>query len=286
MQGVPLATAAVVVDEASFRYGSRTAVAPSSTEIPASSITAIIGPNGSGKSTMLNGIAGLVQPSTGSITTLPIGDRPRHVAYVLQATRVNESLPITVREVVTMGRYPSTGSYRRLGSADRSAVAAAMERMEIAGLADRHITELSGGQRQRVFVAQGLAQEHDMLLLDEPLTGLDITSAQAIDDVIHEEQSHGCTIVQTTHDLTAAQVADYVVLMSGRIVASGPPRDVLTEDNLRAAYGPSLIHMDDTRLFLDDPAHQHPTEAHEHQDRSIHLEVSRTDRHGGDASAD
>ena len=80
--------------------------------------------------------------------------------------------------------------------------------------------------------------------------------------------------------------ADYVVLMSGRIVASGPPKDVLTEDHLRVAYGPSLIHMKDTRLFLDDPAHQHPTERHEHQDRSIHLEVSPTDRHAGDASVD
>ena len=283
---MPLTNAAVVVDEASFRYGSRIAVAPSSAEIPEGSITAIIGPNGSGKSTMLNGMAGLIAPSTGSISTMPVDDRPRRMAYVLQSTRVNESLPITVREVVTMGRYPSTGPYRRLNGDDRSAVVAAMERMEIAGLADRHITELSGGQRQRVFVAQGLAQDHDMLLLDEPLTGLDITSARAIDDVIHEEQSYGCTIVQTTHDLTAAQVADYVILMSGRIVASGPPASVLTEDNLRAAYGPSLIHMKDTRLLLDDPAHQHPTERHEHQDRSIHLEVSPSDRHAGEASAD
>lgn len=277
---------AIAIEEASFRYGSRTAVAPSSAEIPEGSITAIIGPNGSGKSTMLNGIAGLIQPSTGSISSLPIGDRSRRMAYVLQSTRVNESLPITVREVVTMGRYPTTGPYRRLKDSDRSAVTAAMQRMEISDLSDRHITELSGGQRQRVFVAQGLAQDHDTLLLDEPLTGLDITSAQAIDDVIHEEQSHGCTIVQTTHDLTAAQVADYVILMSGRIVASGPPKAVLTEDNLRAAYGPSLIHMRDTRLFLDDPAHQHPTERHEHQDRSIHLEVSPTERHAGDATAD
>jgi len=281
---VPLTSAAVVVDEASFRYGSRTAVAPSSAAIPEGSITAIIGPNGSGKSTMLNGIAGLVQPSAGSITTLPVGDRPRRMSYVLQSTRVNESLPITVREVVTMGRYPSTGPYRRLTGGDRSAVTAAMERMEIARLADRHITELSGGQRQRVFVAQGLAQDHDMLLLDEPLTGLDITSAQAIDDVIHEEQSHGCTIILTTHDLTAAQVADYVILMSGAVVASGLPEEVLTEANLRTAYGPSLIHMEETRLFLDDPAHQHPTERHEHQDRSIHLEVSPIDRHAGDDS--
>ena len=125
-----------------------------------------------------------------------------------------------------------------------------------------------------------------MLLLDEPLTGLDITSAQAIDDVIHEEQSHGCTIILTTHDLTAAQVADYVVLMSGVVVASGPPDEVLTEEHLRTAYGPGLIHMEDTRLFLDDPAHQHQATRHEHQDRSIHLEVSPTDRHAGDRSAD
>ncbi len=277
---------AIVADEIAFRYGSRMAVAPSSLAIPQASITAIIGPNGSGKSTVLNGIAGLIEPSSGSITTLPIDDRPRRVAYVLQATRVNESLPITVREVVTMGRYPSTGPYRRLAREDRAVVQQAMDRMEITRLADRHLTELSGGQRQRVFVAQGLAQDHDMLLLDEPLTGLDITSAQAIDDVIHEEQSHGCTIVLTTHDLTAAQVADYVVLMSGVVVASGPPGEVLTEEHLRTAYGPSLIHMKDARLFLDDPAHRHPPAPHEHQDRSIHLEVSPTDRHAGDDSVD
>ena len=282
---VPVAESAVVAQQAAFRYGSRTAVAPSSFAIPEGHIAAIIGPNGSGKSTTLNGIAGLVEPSSGSIITTPVNGRPRRTAYVLQSTRVNESLPITVREVVTMGRYPSTGPYRRLTTEDRLHVQRAMDRMEITGLADRHITELSGGQRQRVFVAQGLAQDHEMLLLDEPLTGLDITSAQAIDDVIHEEQAHGCTIVLTTHDLTAAQVADYVILMSGVVVASGTPAEVLTEEHLRAAYGPSLIHMEDTRLFLDDPAHQHPPKRHEHQDRSIHLEVSPADQHAGEDSA-
>jgi len=274
----PAVTAAKVV----FKYGSRTAVAPSSFSIPEGSITAIIGPNGSGKSTMLNGIAGLAAPAAGSINVLPIDDRERRVSYVLQTTKVNESLPITVREVVTMGRYPSTGAYGWLTEADRLAVQTAMDRMEISGLAERHLTELSGGQRQRVFVAQGLTQDHEMLLLDEPLTGLDITSAHAIDDVIHEEQSHGCTIVLTTHDLTAAQVADYVVLMSGRVVAAGEPDEVLTEQHLRDAYGPSLIHVEGTRLFLDDPIHRPTDPRHEHQDRSIHLEVSPTDQHGGE----
>lgn len=279
---MPVTQPAVIAADVVFKYGSRTAVAPSSFCIPEGSITAIIGPNGSGKSTMLNGIAGLAEPAAGSISVLPIDDRQRRVSYVLQTTTVNESLPITVREVVTMGRYPSTGAYGWLKEADRVAVQTAMDRMEISSLAERHLTELSGGQRQRVFVAQGLTQDHEMLLLDEPLTGLDITSAHAIDDVIHEEQAHGCTIVLTTHDLTAAQVADYVVLMSGRVVAAGSPSEVLTEEHLRAAYGPSLIHVEGTRLFLDDPIHRPTVPRHEHQDRSIHLEVSPTDQHGGD----
>jgi len=279
---MPMNSPAVVGKNVVFRYGSHTVVTPSSFSIPEGSITAIIGPNGSGKSTTLNGIAGLTEPSRGTIDILPIDGRPRRVSYVLQTTKVNDSLPITVREVVTMGRYPSTGAYGWMRDEDRAAVRTAMERMDITNLAARHLTELSGGQRQRVFVAQGLAQDHEMLLLDEPLTGLDITSAQAIDDVIHEEQAHGCTIVLTTHDLTAAQVADYVVLMSGRVVTAGTPDEVLTEQHLRDAYGPSLIHAEGTRLFLDDPVHRPAVTRHEHQDRSIHLEVSPADQHGGD----
>ncbi|HZJ48782.1 MAG TPA: metal ABC transporter ATP-binding protein [Acidimicrobiia bacterium] len=279
---MPMNSPAVVGKNVVFRYGSHTVVTPSSFSIPEGSITAIIGPNGSGKSTTLNGIAGLTEPSRGTIDILPIDGRPRRVSYVLQTTKVNDSLPITVREVVTMGRYPSTGAYGWMRDEDRAAVRTAMERMDITNLAARHLTELSGGQRQRVFVAQGLAQDHEMLLLDEPLTGLDITSAQAIDDVIHEEQAHGCTIVLTTHDLTAAQVADYVVLMSGRVVAAGTPDEVLTEQHLRDAYGPSLIHAEGTRLFLDDPVHRPAVTRHEHRDRSIHLEVSPADQHGGD----
>jgi iron complex transport system ATP-binding protein len=279
---MPMSSPAVVGKNVAFSYGSHTVVTPSSFSIPEGSITAIIGPNGSGKSTTLNGIAGLTEPSRGTIDILPIDGRPRRVSYVLQTTKVNDSLPITVREVVTMGRYPSTGAYGWMKDEDRAAVHTAMERMGITNLTERHLTELSGGQRQRVFVAQGLAQDHEILLLDEPLTGLDITSAQAIDDVIHEEHEHGCTVVLTTHDLTAAQVADYVVLMSGRVVAAGTPDEVLTEQHLRDAYGPSLIHPEGTNLFLDDPFHRPAVTRHEHQDRSIHLEVSPADLHGGD----
>jgi manganese transport system ATP-binding protein len=119
-----------------------------------------------------------------------------------------------------------------------------------------------------VFVAQGLAQEHEILLLDEPLTGLDLTSAQAIDDVIHDERQTGCTIVMTTHDLAEAQVADHVLLLSGRVIAAGIPEEVLTVGNLTAAYGPNLLHVEGERLFLDDPAHRPVPGRHTHRERS------------------
>ena len=260
----------------SVRYGSVTALAPSDFDIVPGKVTAVIGPNGAGKSTLLNLIAGLVTPSTG---ILEVGVVPGRLAYVMQATKVNESLPVTVREVVAMGRYATLGSYHRMGEDDRAAVTEAMERLGISDLASRHLHDLSGGQRQRVFVAQGLAQEHDLLLLDEPLTGIDLITAQAIDGVIHGETAEGCTVVMTTHDLSEARSTDYVVLLSGRVVASGTPEEVLTEENLVDAYGPSLLHVERGRVFLDDPAHA-PVEGRHAHERSIHTESDRTDLHG------
>lgn len=258
------------------RYGSTTALAASDLDISKGGVTAVIGPNGSGKSTMLNAIAGLVEPSSGSIE---VDVAPGRLSYVMQATKVNENLPVTVREVVAMGRYATLGSYRRMGSDDRGAVDSAMKRLEITDLGSRHLHDLSGGQRQRVFVAQGLAQDHDMLLLDEPLTGIDLTTAQAIDDVIHLEKEDGCTVIMTTHDLSEARTADHVVLLSGRVVAWGSPSAVLTEENLVTAYGPSLLHVEKGRVFLDDPAHSPAGGRHAHE-RSIHTEADRTDLHG------
>src|SRR5690606_33869288 len=138
-------------------------------------VTALIGPNGAGKSTLLNAISGRIHARHGHLD-VPAAERPGGVAYVLQATQVNTQLPITVRETVTMGRYARTGPFRRLRAADRAAVDEAMEALAITDLADRQLHELSGGQRQRAFVAQGLAQEADVLLLDEPITGLDVVS--------------------------------------------------------------------------------------------------------------
>jgi manganese transport system ATP-binding protein len=271
---------AVHANEVLFAYNGQVAIDTSTFDIPMGSITALIGPNGSGKSTLLDGIAGLTQPKSGTLEVSPVNQQ--QISYVIQTKKVNESLPVTVREVVTMGRYATRGAYGWLKSGDRRIVEESLERMAITDLADRHLNELSGGQRQRVFVAQGLAQDHDMLLLDEPMTGLDITSAQAIDSVIHHENAHGCTVVMSTHDLAEARAADHVVLLAGAVVASGTPEEVLTEAHLAAAYGGMSVHRDGDGVVIDDPAHQ-PTDArHLHRDRTIHTEAFPDDHHGGD----
>lgn len=264
---------AIEATEVEYRFGSIVAVAPSSFTVPEGAITALIGPNASGKSTLLSGIAGILTPSSGTMVVHQAPTR-KQIAFVLQTTKVNDALPITVQEVVTMGRYPSLTAFGRLTDHDRAIVNAAMDRMSISAVAHRHLRELSGGQRQRVFVAQGLAQDHEILLLDEPLTGLDITSAQAIDTVIHEEQSLGRTIVISTHDLAEARVSDHVVLMANRVVASGTPDEVLTADLLKEAYGSSFLHVDGGQVFFDDPAHNPADSRHTHLDRPSHLRGS------------
>ena len=259
---------AVVADDLVLAYGPNVAIDRSSFAIPRGGITAMIGPNGSGKSTLLGAIAGLMEPASGSIEVVPVNGAEQRISFVLQSTKVNDSLPVTVREVVTMGRYATTGAHGRLGSDDLADVERAMARMGIAVLAERQLSELSGGQRQRALVAQGLAQDHEILLLDEPLTGLDLTSAQAIDVVIHDETQTGCTIVMTTHDLAEAHFADYVLLLAGKVVASGAPAEVLTMQNLTAVYGPNLLHVEGEQLFIDDPAHRPVAGRHTHRDRS------------------
>ena len=275
MRIVPVA---VHADDVVFAHDGRVAIEASTFDIPMGQITTLIGPNGSGKSTLLDGIAGLIQPTSGSLEVSP--PDAQRISYVLQTKKVNETLPVTVREVVTMGRYASRGAYGRLNDDDRDTVEESMERMSITPLADRHLNELSGGQRQRVFVAQGLAQDHDLLLLDEPMTGLDLISTRAIDEVIHDEHAHGCTVVMSTHDLTEARAADHVVLLSGSVIASGSPDEVLTKDNLAQAYGGSAVHHETDGLVVDDPAHQPAEERHLHRDRTIHTETFPDERHG------
>jgi manganese transport system ATP-binding protein len=252
-------------------YNGHLALNSSDLDIPSGTLTAIIGPNGSGKSTLLHAIAGLLEPVGGELGVRVSYPKHRGAAYVLQATKVHEEMPITVREVVAMGRYCRLGMFGRFQSADREACQTAMNRLGIEDLADRHLDELSGGQRQRVFVAQGLAQQADLLLLDEPVTGLDIVSRDRILEAVDTERNRGATVVTTTHDLSEAAAADHVVLLSGYVVASGPPEEVLTPPNLTKAYGIKLIQTEDGSLMLDDPYHR-TRERHLHFDRTGHAE--------------
>lgn len=242
---------AIAATNLQVRYGDTVALDAVDLTVPAGSSLAVIGPNGSGKSTLLAALAGLVHPVAGSATLA--GPAP---ALVLQSTDVDKSLPITVRDTVSLARYSSLGLFGVFRSVDRRAVDRAMERMAVADLADSQLHELSGGQRQRVLVAQGLAQESEVLLLDEPVTGLDLVSRVAILDVVDEEVAAGRTVVMTTHSLDDARRCHQVLLLDTVQIAVGSPAAVLTEAHLRQAFSGQFIRLGDD-VVLDDPHHAH-----------------------------
>jgi manganese transport system ATP-binding protein len=246
-------SAAVTISDVHVDYGPVHAIGDLTLEIPARSSVAVIGPNGSGKSTLLKVIAGITQPNTGSVDT-----HGAETSIVLQSTDVDASVPITVRDTVAMARYPRLGLLRRFDAASREAIRSALERLDITDLADRQIHHLSGGQRQRAFVAQGLAQEAPILLLDEPLTGLDVRSRSIIADVLDSEHDLGRTVITTTHNFEDAGRCDLVLLLATRFVAFGPPDEVFTEDHLRTAFGGRFVKVGET-IVVDDPHH------HDHQ---------------------
>lgn len=252
--------------------GGRVALRVDHLDLEPGDVTALVGPNGSGKSTLLHAVAGLLEPESGSVEVL--GGRPgsvrSRVAYVLQAVAVTEHLPITVGEVVAMGRYAALGVLRRSTARDKALVAAAIERLELGDLVRRHLGDLSGGQRQRALVAQALAHDAEVLLLDEPVTGLDLASMERIREVVEEERRAGRTVVVATHDLAEAQRADRAVLLNGRVVRAGSPGEALTASSLAEAYGGRLVRLDGHTVLLDDGAHHDHGEHGTHDDHAGH----------------
>ena len=230
-------------------YGARPVLWDVDATFPAGAMSAIVGPNGSGKSTLLRAAMGLVPADAGRATILgrPAGAAMRHVAYVPQREAVDWDFPITVREVVEMGRYPSAGWIRRLGRGDRAIVDEAIERVGMAPFARRQIGQLSGGQRQRVFVARALAQQADLLVLDEPFAGIDARTEAALLRLLAElRDREGRSIVMVHHDLqTVRQAVDWVLLLNVRAIAEGPVAAAMTPGNLRRAYGAGDVGEDE-----------------------------------------
>ncbi len=252
-------TVSVTTRDLEVRYGDRVALTGLDLEVSAPATVAVIGPNGSGKSTLLGAIAGLSDPTSGSVTVAA----PAAPALVLQSTNVDRSLPITVRDTVGLARLPRLGLIRRRSAEDRDAVERAMDRLSIADLAERQLHELSGGQRQRVLVAQGLAQGSEVLLLDEPVTGLDVVSRMLILDVVEEEREQGRLVLLTTHSLDDARRCDLVLLLATSPIAFGPPEEVLAERHLLAAFGNQLIRVESGLLLSEGLHHDHDHD-HDH----------------------
>lgn len=191
----------------------------------------IIGPNGSGKSTLLKTVAGLLRPSAGELSVLgtnPQQLRAGSIAYVPQVEAVDWTFPATVWDVVAMGRFPRLNFWQRFGEHDRDVVRHALEAVNMAHLSDRHIANLSGGQQQRVFVARAIAQQPQLLLLDEPTTGVDAETERALSRVVRDLVAEGLPVMMTTHDLDNVNAwFDRLMVLDRKVLAIGTPDDVV-----------------------------------------------------------
>jgi manganese/zinc/iron transport system ATP- binding protein len=221
-------------------YGRRPALWDLDADLPEGALSAIVGPNGSGKSTLLKAALGLVPVDSGTVSILgrPAGRAMDRVAYVPQREEVDWDFPITVREVVEMGRYRHVGWIRRLRADDHRLVDESLERVGMEPFAARQIGQLSGGQRQRAFVARALAQRADLLMLDEPFAGIDARTEAALLRLLGELRDAGHTVVVVHHDLaTIRRQFDWALMLNVRRIAEGPVEEALSAANVRRAYG-------------------------------------------------
>lgn len=239
--------------QVSAGYGQKTIVHDVALEIPAHKISVIIGANGCGKSTLLKTFARLLSPTQGAITldgkeiaTVPSRQLAQTMGLLPQTSFVPEGIRVT--ELVSRGRYPYRGFWGNLSKADFAAVEEALDLVGMTAMADREVDELSGGQKQRVWLALALAQQTDILLLDEPTTYLDISYQVEILDLLADLNARrGTTVVMVLHDINlAARYADYLYAMrDGRLVASGSPREVVSEELIRKIFGLECVVIND-----------------------------------------
>ncbi|CAQ83955.1 MULTISPECIES: manganese/iron ABC transporter ATP-binding protein [Photorhabdus] len=239
----------LVVDDATVTYNNgHTAIYDASFSITGGTICALVGINGSGKSTLFKTIMGLVNPSQGKVTlsNMPVKSalKKNIIAYVPQTEEVDWNFPVLVSDVVMMGRYGKMGFLRIPGKKDHQTVDEALERVGLTALRNRQIGELSGGQKKRVFLARALAQEGKVLLLDEPFTGVDVKTENAIIDLLCDLRDEGHLVLVSTHNLgSVPEFCDHVILINRTVLASGPTETTFTQKNLERTFGGVLRHI-------------------------------------------
>jgi ABC-type Mn2+/Zn2+ transport system ATPase subunit len=252
-------TPAVLVENMRAGYPGRSVLEDVSFRIGPGELVAVVGPNGSGKSTLLKVLAGLLRSTAGTVTLLgePPGRLPLQVAYLPQAEAVDWTFPVSVRDVVLMGRYRRAGWLRPTNRGDAASAERALEMVGMRNLADRQIGELSGGQQRRAFLARSLAQDPAVYLLDEPVTGVDPTTEDDLMAILASERGRGKTVLASTHDLGGvAEHFTRLISLNRTVVADGPASLVRDGEVLRATYGGHLIQLDrGDVVLLDDPHH-------------------------------
>lgn len=251
-----VALPAIELENVSVRYDQALALEKITLRLNRGERVAVVGPNGAGKSTLFHVIAGVVRPTEGQVRIYGSGPGGhRCVGYVPQRKVVDWDFPVTVTDVVMMGRIGKMGLFRWPARRDRELVRAALDEVGMSAFANRQIGELSGGQQQRVFLARVLAQEAELLLMDEPLTGLDMPSQEAILTLLDRIQAQGVTVMVASHDLNqASEQFPAMLLLNRRLIAFGPPQQVLTTPNLLAAYGGHMhiVRTGDGEVMLAD----------------------------------
>jgi len=254
------------VKNVNVRYNGRAALEEITFHLHEGERVAVVGPNGAGKSTLFKVVAGVLQPNSGEVNIF--GSKPgRHVciAYIPQRSQVDWSFPVNVADVVMMGRSAKLGPLNFPRKKDRDFVHHALETVDLSDLASRQISQLSGGQQQRMFIARALAQEAELMLMDEPLSGLDTPSQEGILSLLDRLKKENVTVMVATHDLDqAASHFDRIMLLNHHIVAFGNPKDVLHTDNLLKAYGGKLKPVDGQNILNTDDCCDDGEDDHTH----------------------
>ena len=234
----------VAFENVTVTYGPIHALNDVSFSVDNGSLSAVVGPNGGGKSTLLKAVVGLVKPDQGQVTVhgRPCAEMRKQTGFVPQLEQVDWNFPVTVWDVALMGLTPSRGLFRAHSRANREAAAEALATVDLADLRNRGIGELSGGQRRRALLARAIASKPSILLLDEPMSGLDPTAQHGFLDIIDNLREGGATVMMSTHDLTCVSArASDVALINQRLIAYGPPDEVFLESVLADVFGHQLV---------------------------------------------